>query len=81
MNITATKTDTANVSVTAKIESADIEKNLNRMAKELAKTTTVDGFRKGKVPAYIVKKLHGEKLVQDAEGEILNKIIDMEDLK
>jgi trigger factor len=76
MNITATKTDTANVSVTAKIESADIEKNLNRMAKELAKTTTVDGFRKGKVPTARIKQMYGDKLIQDAESEAVQKVIE-----
>ena len=76
MNITATKTDTANVSVTAKIESADIEKNLNRMAKELAKTTSVDGFRKGKVPPARIKKMYADKLTQDAESEAIQKVIE-----
>lgn len=56
MNITATKTDTANVLVVAKIESTDIEKNITTAAKKLAKTASVDGFRKGKVPVAIVKK-------------------------
>jgi trigger factor len=76
MNITATKTDTANISVTAKIESADIEKNLNRMAKELAKTTTVDGFRKGKVPTAKIKQMYGDKLTKDAESEAVQKVIE-----
>ena len=76
MNITATKTDTANVLVTAKIESADIEKNLNRMAKELAKTTSVDGFRKGKVPPAKIKQMYGDKLTQDAESEAVQKVIE-----
>ncbi len=76
MNITATRTDTANVSVTARIESADIEKNLNKIAKKLAKTTSVDGFRKGKVPPTIIKQMYGDKLTQDAESEAVQTVIE-----
>jgi trigger factor len=75
MNITATKKDTANVLVTAKIENADIEKNINKTAKQLAKTQNVDGFRKGKVPVAIIKKMYGEKLQQEAESEAINEIV------
>ena len=75
MNITATKTDTANVLVTAKIENSDIEKNLNKMAKQLAKTTHVDGFRKGKVPPATIKKMYGDKLTQDAESEAVQSVV------
>jgi trigger factor len=77
MNITATKTDTANVLVTAKIENADIEKNLNKIARELAKTTNVDGFRKGKVPPAKIKQMYGDKLTADAESEAIQEIIEV----
>ncbi len=75
MNITATKTDTANVLVTAKIENSDIDKSLNKIAKQLAKTTHVDGFRKGKVPVSTIKKMYGEKLTQEAESEAVQTIM------
>jgi trigger factor len=75
MNITAIKTDTANVLVTAKIENSDIEKSLNKMAKQLAKTTHVDGFRKGKVPPATIKQMYGDKLTQDAESEAVQTIV------
>jgi trigger factor len=76
MNITATKTDTANVLVVAKIESTDIEKNITKAAKKLAKTASVDGFRKGKVPVAVVKKMYAEQLAQDAENQAINDIIE-----
>ncbi len=75
MNITAVKSDSANVLVTAKIENADIEKNINKTAKQLAKTQSVDGFRKGKVPVAIIKKMYGEKLQQEAENDAVSEII------
>ncbi len=76
MNITAVKSDTANILITAKIDSATIEKNINKIAKQLAKTQQVDGFRKGKVPVKIIKKMYGEKLQQEAESDALGEIIE-----
>lgn len=75
MNITATKTDAANVSVVATIESADIEKNLNKAAKQVAKTASVDGFRKGKVPVAKIKMMYAEQLQQDAENQAVQDIL------
>jgi trigger factor len=76
MNITATKTDTANVSIVATIDAADIEKNLNQAAKEVAKTASVDGFRKGKVPVAKIKQMYGEQLQQDAESKAVQDILE-----
>ena len=75
MSITATRIDTANVSIVAKIENSDIEKNLNKIAKQLAKTTNVDGFRKGKVPIATIKQMYGDKLIQDAESEAVQNAL------
>ena len=76
MNITATKTDTANVLVVAKIEPTDIEKNITKAAKELAKTANVDGFRKGKVPVATIKRMYAEQLTQDAESQAVQEIVE-----
>ena len=76
MNITATKTDAANVSVVATIDAADIEKNLNKAAKQIAKTASVDGFRKGKVPVAKIKTMYTEQLQQDAENQAIQDILE-----
>jgi len=76
MNITATKTDAANASVVATIDASDIEKNLDKAAKQVAKSAKVDGFRKGKVPVAVVKKMYKEQLQQDAENEAVQKILE-----
>ena len=76
MNITATKTDASNASVVATIDASDIEKNINKAAKQVAKTASIDGFRKGKVPLSIVKKMYKEQLQQDAENEAVQKILE-----
>ena len=75
MKVTVEKKDDANIVVSGEIEKSAIDKIVDRLAKEAGKQIKVDGFRPGKVPAHIVKKLHGEKLEQDAEGEALRELM------
>ncbi len=75
MKVTVNKVDNANVLLSGTLENSKIEANINKLAVRAGKELKVDGFRKGKVPAHIVKKLHGKKLAQDAEGEALQALI------
>ncbi len=83
MEIKSNKIDGANATIEATILREVIDANLEKIAKELTKTTSVQGFRKGKVPVSIIKKQYGEKLVQDAEAEALREVLSkgLEDLK
>jgi trigger factor len=76
VKVTVNKVDEANIIVSGTIENSAVEANINKMAVQAGKEMKVDGFRKGKVPAHVVKKLHGDKLAQDAEGEVLRELID-----
>jgi trigger factor len=76
VKVTVNKVDDANIIVSGTIENSAVEENINKMAVQAGKEMKVDGFRKGKVPAHVVKKLHGDKLAQDAEGEVLRELID-----
>ncbi|MBT8343326.1 MAG: trigger factor [Sulfurovum sp.] len=76
MKVTVNKVDDANVIVSGTIENSAVEENINKMAVQAGKEMKVDGFRKGKVPAHVVKQMHGDKLAQDAEGEVLKDLID-----
>ena len=75
MEFNAKKVNTANAVVTATITKAVIDTNINKLAKEAAKTIDIQGFRKGKVPAHIVKARYGDKLVKDAESDALRAIL------
>jgi len=75
MEVTARKTDSANVSVEAKIARSDIDKKVDKIAKDAAKQMKIDGFRPGKAPVSVVKKRLGERLVQDAEAEALREVL------
>jgi len=76
VKVTVNKVDEANVIISGTIENSTIEENINKMAIQAGKEMKVDGFRQGKVPAHVVKKLHGDKLAEDAEGEVLKDLVD-----
>ena len=76
MEVTAKKIDDANVLVAAKIAKSDLEAKIDKLAKKAGTQVKVDGFRKGKVPVHVVRKLYGEKLEQDAEAEALRELLD-----
>ena len=75
MEIKSNKINGANAQIEATILMSEVDANLNKIAKELTKTASVQGFRKGKVPMAIIKKQYGEKLVQDAEAEALREVL------
>ncbi|AXX93050.1 trigger factor [Malaciobacter molluscorum LMG 25693] len=75
MEFNANKVDEANAVVTATVSKDLIEKNLDKVAKQAAKTLDIQGFRKGKVPVSVVKQRYAENLQQDAEGEAVRDIL------
>ena len=83
MEIKTNKIDGANAEIEAVIPREVVDANLEKIAKELTKTASVQGFRKGKVPVAVVKKQYGDRLVQDAEAEALREVLNkgLDDLK
>ncbi len=76
MEFKTNKIDSANAEITATLAQTDIDANVEKLAKQLAKTANIPGFRKGKVPVSAIKKQYGDKLVQDAESEALRDLLD-----
>ena len=75
MKVAVKKVNDANILVEGTIENSVVEANVDRLAKDAGKQMKVDGFRQGKVPAHVVKKLHGDKLRQDAEQDALKTLM------
>jgi len=75
VEVTTKKIDDANVVINATIPQSAIDSKVDQLAQNAGRSIKVDGFRKGKVPAHVVKKLHGEKLEQDAQGEALREVL------
>lgn len=76
MEFSAIRVDGANAVITATIAKEVVESNLDKVAKQAAKTMNVQGFRKGKVPVAVVKQRFADKLREDAEADALRKILD-----
>lgn len=76
MEFSANRVDGANAVITATISKEVVESNLDKVAKQAAKTMNVQGFRKGKVPVAVVKQRFADKLREDAEADALRKILD-----
>jgi len=49
-----------------KITAKDIESRVDAEVKKIAPQVNMPGFRKGKVPANLVRKIHGDAILQDA---------------
>ncbi len=75
MEFNANRVDGANAVITATIAKDVVESNLDKVAKQAAKTMNVQGFRKGKVPVAVVKQRFADKLTEDAEAEALRKVL------
>ncbi|MFT5660876.1 MAG: trigger factor [Sulfurimonas sp.] len=75
MEIKSNKINGANAEIEAVISMDEVNENVEKIAKQLAKTTTIQGFRKGKVPVAIVKQQYGRKLQEDAEAEALREVL------
>ncbi len=75
MEFNAKRVDEANAEVSATLAKETIESNLDKVAKEAAKTLDIQGFRKGKVPVAVVKQRYADKLREDAEGEALRSVL------
>ncbi|WP_417325356.1 trigger factor [Halarcobacter sp.] len=75
MEFNAQRVDEANAVITSTISKETIEKNVDKVAKQAAKTMDIQGFRKGKVPVAVVKQRYADKLTEDAEGEAVRAVL------
>ncbi len=75
MEIKATKVDSANAKVEAKVSKQRVEEQENKIAKKIAKDVKIDGFRKGKAPAAVIKKMYKENIEQDTLSQLFQEIV------
>ena len=58
------------------ITAKDIDKKVDAEVKRVAPQVRMPGFRPGKVPANLIRKMHGEALAQDALNASIREGID-----
>ena len=74
MNITRTNIDDLNAVIKLSIEKSDYENTVNETLKDYRKKANMPGFRKGMVPAGLIKKMYGKAVL----AEEINKILSSE---
>ena len=71
MNVTLNKTDNVNGVISIEMERADFQGNVDKALNQYRRQANIPGFRPGKVPMGVVKKLYGSAVLT----EEVNKLI------
>ena len=72
MNISLEKVGNVNAVITVNMVKADYEDNVNKALKSFSHKAQVPGFRPGKVPVSLVKKMYGAQVKADEVNKLLS---------
>ncbi|WP_161889199.1 trigger factor [Pontibacter russatus] len=75
MNITLNQTDSTNAQLKVILEEADYAPKVDQQVKEFSKKAQIKGFRPGKVPAGLVKKMYGKSILVEQINKLLQEEI------
>lgn len=75
MNITLEKVDAVNAVITAEIAPADYEESYDKAIKNYRKNANIPGFRKGMVPAGLIKKQFGTSILAEEVHKVLSEAL------
>ena len=73
MNITQENTDKLNAILNVKVEEADYAERVDTVLKDYRKQARVDGFRPGKVPMGIIKKMYHTPVLVDEVNKLVSE--------
>ncbi len=73
MNITRENINELNATITVTIEKSDYEAEVKNILTDYRKKANMPGFRPGKVPAGLVKKMYGKAVLADEVNKLLGK--------
>jgi trigger factor len=71
LEVSVEKTEGLRRSITVRVPSADIDREIEVRLKQVGKTARLKGFRPGKVPASVVRKRFGGQVRQEVVGDII----------
>lgn len=75
MEIKAKKSDSLNIELTIKVAAADYAEGEKKKLNERRRNAEFKGFRKGMVPASLIKKVYGGECLADAVNDVLGEQI------
>jgi trigger factor len=73
MNISKENIDALNAIITLDIEKADYEPKVDEVLKNYRKRATLPGFRPGKVPAGMIKKMYGKAVLVEEVNKLVGE--------
>ncbi|MEQ1622326.1 MAG: trigger factor [Methylococcales bacterium] len=85
MQVSVEKTSELSRKMTVSLPDDVVQEKITERLKSLARGVKVDGFRPGKAPQQVIKKLYGERIRQEVAGDLiqttLSKALQEQDLK
>lgn len=75
MNVVKKDIDQLNATLTVSIEKQDYEKNVENALRDYGKKASINGFRPGKVPAGLVKKMYGKHFIVEQVTKLANQAL------
>jgi len=75
MNITKTQSDDLNAVIKIQLGKEDYASRVDNVLKDYQKKVVIDGFRKGKTPMGIVKKIYGQAILMEELNKVLGEAL------
>ena len=75
MNITKENVDELNAILKIKLDEDDYTERVEKVLKDYRKTATMPGFRPGKVPAGLIRKLYGTPVLVEEVNKLISESI------
>ena len=72
MQVSVEKTSELSRKMTVSVPEAVVQEKMAARLKSLAREVKVDGFRPGKVPQHVVKKMFGDRIRSEISGDLIN---------
>ncbi len=76
MNLTKKQIDDLNLELTLEIAPEDYQEAVRKKLAERRRTAEFKGFRKGMVPASLIKRVYGEQALVDAVNDVITTSLD-----
>jgi trigger factor len=75
MKVTKDQIDELNAVITVNVEKADYQDKVNDVLKDYRKKANIDGFRPGKAPMGLVKKMYGKAILMDEVNNVISEAL------
>ena len=75
MNVSLQNIDNVNALLTVRLEKADYQEKVDKALKDLRHKVQMPGFRKGMVPAGLIKKMYGKSVLAEEVNKLLSETV------